>query len=53
MAGHLRDDGGTYDEMTVGRKPMHSLEYCTNKEPRNRSQRDRLGTVLELPYCTG
>ena len=51
MAGHLRDDGGTYDEITVGRKPMHQVEYCANEEPRNGGQRDRLGTVLELPDC--
>ena len=35
------------------RKPLHTLEYRADQKPRNRSQRHRLGTVLELPYCTG
>ena len=37
MAGHLRDDGGTYDEITVGRKPLYTLEYRANEKPRNRT----------------
>ena len=28
-------------------KPLHTLEHCTDEEPRNGSQRDRLGIVFE------
>lgn len=40
-------------KILIGGSPLHPLEYRTDEEPRNGSQRDRLGTVLELSYCTG
>ncbi len=40
-------------KILIGGSPLHTLEYRADEEPRNRSQRHRLGTVLELPYCTG
>ena len=41
------------DESFDRRKPLHTLEYRADEEPRNRSQRNRLGTVLELPHRAG
>ena len=34
------------NENTDRRKPLHTLEYRADEEPRNRSQRHRLGTVF-------
>lgn len=42
-----------YDQIADRRLSMHILEYCAGEEPRNGGQRHRLGTVLELSYCTG
>ena len=44
---------GTYDEIAFGRKPLYTLEYRANEEPRNRTLRHRLGVIQELQDRTG